>query len=79
MQNQLGATQQQIVLAKQAQRPWLGLATTVNKAQGPTIRFFNPQFVNYSLEGIFMVKNFGSSPAFDQSTQINLEFHMEIL
>lgn len=73
IRRQSAAAQGQLAVMQTGQRPWLGLLGTVNKSSGPTVRFFNPTSVNYELEGTFIVHNFGTSPAFDENSEVRVD------
>lgn len=75
------AVQGQLLVMQAGQRPWIGLGSDIVIApHEPTVRLIGlpgiKSSLNYSLSPRFLVKNFGTSPAFGVNTSINVVLPM---
>jgi hypothetical protein len=68
--------QAQTRIQREGQRPWLGIAAQVSLTNPPEYRVSVPGQVELRLQGVYAVKNFGTSPAFYADNWVNVEFLM---
>jgi len=60
-------------------RPWVGPSGQVTLPKNPTFQFtpprvdWNKAVVNLDLEGVFVVKNFGTAPALNENSSVTIE------
>jgi hypothetical protein len=64
VKKQANAATDQVKIMRSAQSPWLGLSEQI-RLETTSFRFFNPERVNVNLVGSGVIKNFGTSPAFN--------------
>jgi hypothetical protein len=75
---QAAAAQGQLDVMRSGQRPWLGILGKVNLTskpifQIPPISPPNKRGISLAIEGNFVVHNFGTSPAFDESVLVDAD------
>ncbi len=82
-QDQARAAQKQANIAQQAfdiqHRPWVGPGGQLTLTKAPTFQFTPPRtdwnkvHVTLDLEGVYVVKNFGTAPALNENSAISIE------